>query len=70
MKKFAIYIGIIGLLVAFVCGVCFALYRVSFGVAGMIAGMAMTGISFLVLDKVERKEQDPALEKFCQLYGG
>ena len=70
MKKFATYLGIIGLLVAFVCGVCFALYRASFGVAGMIIGMAMTGISFYILNKIEKEEQDPALEKFCQLYGG
>lgn len=70
MKKFAIYLGTIGLLIAFFSGVCFALYRASFGVIGMIVGIAMTGISFLILDKVERKEQDPALEKFCQLYGG
>lgn len=70
MKKFATYIGTIGLLAAFICGVCFALYRASFGVAGMIIGMAMVGISCYLLGKIEKEEQDPALEKFCQLYGG
>lgn len=70
MKKFATYIGMIGLLVTFFCGVCFALYRAPFSVVGMIIGMAMAGISLLILNKVEKEEQDPALEKFCQLYGG
>lgn len=70
MKKFATYIGMIGLLTAFVSGTCFALYRASFSVIGMIVGMSMAGISLPILNKVEREERDPAIEKFCQLYGG
>lgn len=70
MKKFATYIGIIGLLIGFVCGVCFALYRASFSVVGMIIGMAMAGISLYILNKTEKEEEDPELKKFCQLYGG
>ena len=70
MKKFAIYLGMTGLLIAFLSGVCFALYRAPFAIVGMVAGMVMAGISCYLLDKIEKEEQDPALEKFCQLYGG
>ena len=69
MKNFFSGLTMLGMLVAFMSGVAFALFRGAVPTIGMIVGSALAGAGFLIYSHYEKKERDPELEKFCELMG-
>ena len=69
MKNFCAGMTGLGMLIAFLGGVAFALFRGAVPVVMMWGGMACSLLAWVGWNRESKKEEDPELKKFCEMYG-
>lgn len=60
---------VLSMLTALVSMMAFMLFREAWQMAVLLASDAVSGICYWMLDKMEKEEADPEIERFCKMMG-